>query len=470
MRRPVTLITVVLLGFVLLGNESLRSQSSRFYRVEDIGTLGTPFVEGLAINDNGDIAGHALLPSGEQHAFRYTDARGIEDLGGDALGVFSQAFGINNAGDVVGLLLDSNFNEHGFLAPAGSAMQDVFTEDRPIGMLTSILDDGRMAGRIDLQTGTPTGERHAFRTLQNGDIHDLGSPGFNSTAWRMNAAGQVTGNEAPVTWPTSGRFTAFRFSDSAGKTDLGTFGGRSSFALFINAANVIVGCASLNETQLHAFRAREGSPLEDLGTLGGESSCAEGINDSGEIVGWSDRTDVRGIAMVYTDAEGMIDLNSAVPADLGLRLVFARAINNRGQIVAVSATTAGLLTYRLTPIERDSVPPVITSASVAPAVLWPPNGNSVAVTVSVAVSDNIDPAPRCQVTSVSVLENGSLVPDAQGDAQVTGDLTLALRAQRSGGTVRTYPIVLTCSDATGNQATTSVTVTVPDNMSGGGGD
>ena len=32
----------------------------------------------------------------------------------------------------------------------------------------------------------------------------------------------------------------------------------------------------------------------------------------------------------------MIDLNTAVPAHLGLRLVFARAINKRGQIVAVS--------------------------------------------------------------------------------------------------------------------------------------
>lgn len=84
--------------------------------------------------------------------------------------------------------------------------------------------------------------------------------------------------------------------------------------------------------------------LEDLGTLGGESSCAEGINSSGEIVGWSDLANRQGHAFVYTDAEGMIDLNSAVPGSHGLRLVHARAVNDRGQIVAISNCTWHLST------------------------------------------------------------------------------------------------------------------------------
>jgi probable HAF family extracellular repeat protein len=73
----------------------------------------------------------------------------------------------------------------------------------------------------------------------------------------------------------------------------------------------------------HAYRARE-STLEDLGTLGGSSSCAEGINDAGEIVGWTDLANGQGHAFVYTDQEGMIDLNTTVPASQS-RFVHAAA-------------------------------------------------------------------------------------------------------------------------------------------------
>ena len=125
----------------------------------------------------------------------------------------------------------------------------------------------------------------------------------------------------------------------------------------INASQVIVGCAALTDVVSHAYRARESMALEDLGTLGGSSSCAEGINDAGEIVGWADLANGQAHAFVHTDQEGMIDLDATVPASLGLRLVFARAINNRGQIVAVSNTLAGVRTYRLTPVERDTVQP-----------------------------------------------------------------------------------------------------------------
>ena len=111
---------------------------------------------------------------------------------------------------------------------------------------------------------------------------------------------------------------------------------------------------------------------------------------------------------------------------------------------------------------------MITSASADPSVLWPPNGQTIAVPekVHVTATDAVDPAPQCRVTQVRVLEDDVAQPAAQGDAQVTGDLTLALRARRSGGTVRTYPIVVSCSDAAGNAATTTVTVTVPPDTSG----
>ena len=215
--------------------------------------------EGFAINENGDITRYYQEPSGDFHAFRYTDSGGIQDLGGAAFGPFSQAFGINNAGDVVGIFLDVNFNGHGFLAPAGQGMQDLLTEDRPIAMALSILDDGRLTGNIY----SPSGDTHPFRTLLSGEIQDLGDPGTKGTARQMNAAGQVTGELAPSTFPSSGTYTAFRFSDTHGRVDLGTLGGGLSFGAAINASNVIVGCAGLGDVVSHAYRSREFMPLKN---------------------------------------------------------------------------------------------------------------------------------------------------------------------------------------------------------------
>jgi probable HAF family extracellular repeat protein len=455
--RHIPLAATVCLGIAVLNGGSVSGRAARAYLVEDIGTIdGSTYVDAFDINERGDIAGYYQTSSGDAHAFRYTDATGMQDLEGAAFGFFSQAFGINNAGDVVGVFVDQSFNGHGFLAPAGQGMQDLLAENRLITAAMSIQDDGRITGEFL----NASFEAHPFRTLLTGEIHDLGEPGMRGVARRMNTAGQVTGELAPLTYPSSGIYSAFRFSD-AGTSLLGTLGGNTSFGMDINAANVIVGCAALSDVVSHAYRARESMPLEDLGTLGGSSSCAEGINDNGEIVGYADLANGQGHAFVYTDQEGMIDLDAIIPASLGLRLVFARAINNRGQIVAVSNTLAGVRTYRLTPVERDTIAPVITAASANPAVLWPPNGQSVPVSIEAAATDNVDPAPVCRVTQVSVAEDGVPQPGAQADAQITGALTVTLRARRTGGTDRTYSIAIGCSDSSGNTSTTTTTVTVP---------
>jgi probable HAF family extracellular repeat protein len=83
----------------------------------DIGDLGgvawnTP----MAINHRGEVVGFANVPGGEDpgdfhaHAFRWTEAGGIEDLGtlpgavsGDPDDAISQALGINGQGQVVGM-------------------------------------------------------------------------------------------------------------------------------------------------------------------------------------------------------------------------------------------------------------------------------------------------------------------------------------------------------------------------------
>jgi hypothetical protein len=107
----------------------------------------------------------------------------------------------------------------------------------------------------------------------------------------------------------------------------------------------------------------------------------------------------------------------------------------------------------------DTTPPTISAAGASPAVLWPPNHKMVPVVVSAAVSDACDAsaASRCAINSVT--SNEGMSP---GDAQVTGNLTLSLRAERSGGAKsRVYTIGVRCADASGNASTRAVSVTVP---------
>ena len=54
--------------------------------------------------------------------------------------------------------------------------------------------------------------------------------------------------------------------------------------------------------------------------------------------------------------------------------------------------------------------------------------------------------------------------DTSPDWEITGDLTVKVRAERAGmGTGRVYTITIACVDTSGNQTTSVMTVTVPKN-------
>jgi hypothetical protein len=116
---------------------------------------------------------------------------------------------------------------------------------------------------------------------------------------------------------------------------------------------------------------------------------------------------------------------------------------------------------------QDATPPVISSVTATPNVLWPPNHRFVPVTVSVAVKDTCDPNPDCAISSIVSNEpstgggSGSTSPDYQ----ITGALSANLRAERAGtGRGRLYTITVICTDHSNNSSQASVSVVVPHNM------
>jgi probable HAF family extracellular repeat protein len=113
----------------------------------------------------------------------------------------------------------------------------------------------------------------------------------------------------------------------------------------------VVGFAFLSGDQVfHAFAYFNGHMI-DIDPKDAASSSANAINDLGIIVG---QTNISGTgntsAFVYLLGK-LIDLNTLIDPALGLTLVNATAINDRGQIVcdALVNSTGAFETVLLTP-------------------------------------------------------------------------------------------------------------------------
>jgi HYR domain len=111
---------------------------------------------------------------------------------------------------------------------------------------------------------------------------------------------------------------------------------------------------------------------------------------------------------------------------------------------------------------RDTTPPQIVSVKASPDTLWPPDHKMVPVTVTAIATDLVDPNPFVRIVSVSSNQpiNGTGDGDAAPDWEITGSLTLNLRAERSGNVDRVYTITVAATDASGNTSEATVQVKV----------
>ena len=114
----------------------------------------------------------------------------------------------------------------------------------------------------------------------------------------------------------------------------------------------------------------------------------------------------------------------------------------------------------------DTTPPEIT-VSVTPDSLWPPNHKYVQVETTVTAQDAGDPSPTITFVSITSNEpdNGKGDGNTVIDMTILGDYTFEFRAERSGnGVGRVYTITYQATDAAGNSAQASATVTVNHNQ------
>ena len=139
--------------------------------------------------------------------------------------------------------------------------------------------------------------------------------------------------------------------------------------------------------------------------------------------------------------------------------------------LSVSDSNAPAVTCSTTVTVQDTTPPEIRQITATPNSLWPPNHKMVKVKLGVEAVD-VCGSVTSRIISVTSNEpeNGVGDGNTRRDWQVTGALSLNLRAERSGkGSGRTYTIAIEATDEIGNKTTGQTIVTVPHDKGKGNG-
>ncbi len=309
----------VTLGVALLATVTALAQNHT-YTASDLGALRGGSAVPKTVSAGGAVVGRSGEPHGEStQAFLWNRGR-LMGLGFLPGGDYSAAFGVNDAGQVVGYS-NTATALRGFLWTASGGMQDIGTLSGDTGSEAYAINS---SGQIVGVSSGPSGRRAFVRTSSG--MLSLGTlPGDDeSVAYAINDSGQVVGYSGG-----NGHQLAFLWSPANGMQPLGTLPGRNdSTANFINNNGQVVGSSGST-----AFTWTASGGMQDLGFLpGGDYSQAYGINNVGQIVGASG-SDLGTHAFIWDAQNGMQDLNGLIQ-NPNIVLAGATAINDGGEIVA----------------------------------------------------------------------------------------------------------------------------------------
>jgi uncharacterized membrane protein len=369
------------------------------YTLVDLGVVGG--AGGPNHITNNDISvGSVQGSDGNDHAVIYFDQHVIDISKPGLGGANSVAFGNNPWGEVVGWANIANVDPKkedfcGFqalgIATATASCRPFLWWDGQMtalptldnnhgnnGLATGINDLGEVVGAAENTTpGCPTqnpaaslNQYYQYKPVLWRDhaVEELATVGGDpvGTALAINNHGEAVGMTG-----TCGAFNfvlgyylnplhAVLWEKDGTPTDLGSLGGNESSA-FGNAAKDlnnrghVVGFSSLSDNMTFNafFWTRETGKMQALVPLKGiANSIAVALNDSDEVVGSSINSTFTTMTATIWKHGVPTDLNTLIPKNSSLDLIFGCSINSRGQILGLATNLAGTVyhAYELIPV------------------------------------------------------------------------------------------------------------------------
>lgn len=348
-------LTAILSGMpALTGSRPAAAQGGAAkYTIKNIGVLkGDSLSFVFAINEKGVAVGSSASTEtdasglSKSHAVIYQNGKLVALASGDDRP--NSAWEINEAGQTVGFVADG----------PGSFAATVWD-----GKTTTVLPKlgGNSAQAFGINdagvvvggANTADGAKLVACRWNNGKATALPSAVEGSIADAVNGKGQIVG-------ATADHATLW---DGDKVTDLGTLGGPASLGRGINAAGQVVGHSTttadgqIGQPGTHAFLWDKGK-MTDLGTLpGSETSFAYDINAAGVVVGSAGDPNAAGnpnpvqlLAVIWVGGK-IANLNDLIPANSGWVLTQAYGINDKGQIVGFGYYKGRQRGFVLTPVK-----------------------------------------------------------------------------------------------------------------------
>ncbi len=273
------------------------------------------------------VIGHGNVGPLQFHAFRWTAATGLEDIGALPGALNAIPRNASHNGSVIVGYSDAAFRWTRSTGMLPLQSSPLYTDAYGISA-----DGAVVVGYID---------NFPFRWTQAGGYETLGilPGGFHAAAWAVSGDGNVIagtsfgGGDRPFIWTRAGGMQPIGYLGSgfplSTSEDISTDG------------TTIVG-NGYDGSAARAFRWRSSSGLQDIGILSGKTEAeVHGTNADGSVtvgVCWSNQGENTFTATMWSDSNGVVDLNIYLPAIginlAGWNLTSASDVSDDGMTIA----------------------------------------------------------------------------------------------------------------------------------------